>query len=165
MQELEPGALATDAITVRHLTADDLAAIIQIDEKAIGRARKEYYRAKVRRVLEDGKMMTSLVAEEDGSVVGFVLAALHYGEFGQVEATAVIDSIGVAPAFRGKGVGEALMRQLEMNLRALRVQRLETQVPWEQRDLLNFLASRGFAPAAIFCLELDLSGSVGRAAN
>lgn len=157
MQELDPGVLPTDSVVVRNLKAEDVDAIVRIDQKAIGRARKEYYQAKVRRVLEDGKMMTSLVAESDGSVVGFVLAALHYGEFGQVEATAVIDSIGVSPAFRGKGIGEALMRQLEMNLRALRVQRLETQVGWEQRELLNFLATRGFAPSPRFCLHLDLS--------
>ncbi len=157
MQDLDPGTLPTDAILVRNLAADDLDAIVRIDQKAIGRTRKEYYQAKVRRVLEDGKMMTSLVAVDDGVVVGFVLATLHYGEFGQVEASAVIDSIGVAPGLRGKGIGEALMRQLEMNLRALRVQRLETQVGWEQRELLNFLANRGFAPSPRFCLHLDLS--------
>lgn len=157
MEELDPGALPTDSIVVRNLCADDLDAIVHVDRASIGRARREYYEAKVRRVLEDGKMTTSLVALVDDRVVGFVLAVLHYGEFGQVEPTAVIDSIGVDPRFRGRSVGEALMRQLEMNLRALRVQRLETLVGWEQRELLSFLASRGFTPAPRFCLELDLS--------
>lgn len=157
MEELDPGALPTDSIVVRNLSAGDLDAIVRVDHELIGRPRREYYEAKVRRTLEGGKMATSLVALVDDQVVGFVLTTLHYGEFGQVEPSAVIDSIGVDPRFRGKSVGDALMRQLVMNLRALRVQRIETQVGWEQRDLLSFLANRGFAPAPRFCLELDLS--------
>jgi len=156
-EDLQPGALPTDAVLVRCLTGDDLDAMVRIDRELMGYARREYYAAKVERVLGEAKLQTSLVAEIDGHVVGFVLAALHYGEFGSPEPSAVIDSVGVDPRFRGQSVGEALMRQLEMNLRALNVERLETQVGWEQRDLLSFLAKRGFAPAARFCLELDLT--------
>ncbi|MCA9607509.1 MAG: GNAT family N-acetyltransferase [Myxococcales bacterium] len=156
MEDLDPGELPTDTIVVRTLEARDLDAIVRIDRESMGRPRHEYYEVKVKRALEDAKLSPSLVALVDDHVVGFVLAHLHYGEFGRVEPVAVIDSIGVAPRFRGKNVGEALMRQLEMNLRALRVERLETQVGWEQRDLLSFLASRGFAPAPVFHLQLAL---------
>ena len=157
MEDLSPGELPTDSIVVRNLEATDLDALVRIDRESFSRPRREYYEIKVKSALEDAKLQTSLVALVDGHVVGFVLAHLHYGEFGQVEAAAVIDSIGVDPRFRGKNVGEALMRQLEMNLRALRVERLETQVSWEQRELLSFLAHRGFAPAPVFHLRLDLS--------
>ncbi len=156
MDDLAPGQLPTDSIDVRTLEAKDLDAIVRIDREAMGRPRQEYYAAKVRRALEDAKLSPSLVALVDGHVVGFVLAHLHYGEFGRVEPSAVIDSIGVDPRFRGQRVGEALMRQLEMNLRALRVERVETQVGWAQRELLSFLASRGFGPAPVFHLQLDL---------
>lgn len=156
MEDLEPGELPTDSIVVRTLEAKDLDAIVRIDRESMGRPRREYYEIKVRQALEDAKLHTSLVALVDDHVVGFVLAHLHYGEFGQVEPVAVIDSIGVDPRFRGKSVGEALMRQLEMNLRALRVERLETQVGWDQRELLSFLATRGFGPAPVFHLRLEL---------
>lgn len=157
MTDIEPGELPTDAVLVRDLREDDLNAIVRIDREAIGRPRPEYYRGKLARVLHEGKLQTSLVAELDDHPVGFVLATLHCGEFGQTEPSAVIDSLGVDPAYRHKSVGEALMRQLEMNLRALGVARLETQVGWTQRELLSFLANRGFLPAARFCLQLDLS--------
>lgn len=156
MEDGVPGELPTDDVLVRQLREGDLAAIVRVDKKAMGRPREEYYQAKLGRVLNDGKLQTSLVAEIDGIVVGFVLAALHYGEYGQAEPVAVIDSIGVEPAFRGKHIGDALMRQLEMNLRALRVERLETQVDWTQLELLGFLARRGFGPSTRLCLQLDL---------
>ncbi len=154
--DLGPGVLATDAVPVRTLKEGDLARIIAIDKAIVGRAREEYYKAKVRRALTEQKMTVSLVAELDGAVVGFVLASLYYGEFGRSDTVAVMDSIGVDPEVRHRHVGEALMRQLEMNLKALRVERVETDVEWNQFELLSFLAHRGFAPAPRVCLRLDL---------
>jgi ribosomal protein S18 acetylase RimI-like enzyme len=153
---VEPGMLATDAVEARTLRETDLAAVIRVDQHSTGRRRDEYYTAKVQSALAEGKLQSSLVAELDGHVVGFVLARVYYGEFGRPEPVAVIDSIGVHPDFRGRQVGQALMRQLRLNLRALGADRLETQVHWTELPLLRFLAAQGFEPAPRLCLELDL---------
>jgi len=154
--DAQPGTLPTDAILVRTLEKADRDALVKIDKASMGRERGEYYDAKIRTALDEGRLQTSLVAELDDHVVGFLLAKLYYGEFGQADPVAVIDSVGVVPEYRGRHVGEALMRQLLMNLRALNVMRVDTQVDWEQHDLLRFLSRSGFAPASRFCLELRL---------
>lgn len=154
----DPGALPTDAVVVRNLTNDDLAAIVRIDRQSVGRERTEYYRAKIRAALDGAKLQTSVVGILDDHVVGFVLATLHYGEFGRTEPVCVLDSIGVDPAYRGRHVGQALMRQLLMNLRALNVEHVETQVDWAHFDLLSFLRAQGFEPAPRLTLRLALSG-------
>ena len=154
---LEPGLMDTDAIAVRALTADDLAAVVKIDAASMGRPREEYYRAKIHEACEEtGGPRTSLVGEVDGHPVGFLLAKVYYGEFGQAEPVAVIDSVGVDPRFRGQHVGQALLRQLLMNLQALHIERVRTEVDWEQLDLLHFLQRNGFGPARRFCLERTL---------
>ncbi len=154
---LEPGLLPTDSVLVRALADADLAAIVKIDAASMGRPREEYYRAKFREShAEAPGPRTSLVAEVDGHVVGFLLARVYYGEFGRAEPVAVVDSVGVDPRFRGRHVGQALLRQLLMNLRALHVERVQTEVDWEQLDLLHFLQRNGFAPARRFCLERTL---------
>lgn len=151
------GLLPTDSIAVRALTADDLAAIVKIDAASMGRPREEYYRAKLHEAIAQAAgPRTSLVAEVDGHSVGFLLAKVYYGEFGQAEPVAVIDSIGVDPRFRGKHVGQALLRQLLINLQALRIERVRTEVDWEQINLLHFLQRNGFKPAPRFCLERQL---------
>lgn len=152
----DDGSLPTDAVTVRDLRESDLAAIVKIDRASTGRPRAEYYESKVKAAVGEKKLRTSLVAELDGNVVGFLLARVWYGEFGHAEPAAVIDSVGVDPKFRGQHVGAALMRQLQMNLRALCVERIETQVDWDQFDLLGFMAKSGFKPAARLCLEKTL---------
>ena len=154
---LEPGLLETDAIDVRALVKEDLAAIVKIDEASMGRPREEYYTAKLREALEEsGGPRTSLVAEVDDHPVGFLLAKVYFGEFGQAEPVAVIDSVGVDPRYRGRHIGQALLRQLLMNLQGLRIERVRTEVDWEQLDLLHFLQRNGFAPARRFCLERTL---------
>ncbi|MFO0553343.1 MAG: GNAT family N-acetyltransferase [Polyangiaceae bacterium] len=155
-RELAPGELETDHVLVRALRADDLAAVVRIDAQAIGRTRKAYYEGKLGTALEAGALQTSLAAELDDHVVGFILARLYYGEFGRTEPTAIIDSIGVDHDYHRRKVGEALMRQLTMNLRALGVEHVESLVDWDQQDLLRFFAHHGFTPAPRLCLRLAL---------
>jgi ribosomal protein S18 acetylase RimI-like enzyme len=152
----EPGRLDTDAVKVRTLAESDLDAIVRIDAHALGRARKDFYRDKVSAALRDSRLRASLMAEIDGLVVGFLMAKLHYGEFGQPEPIAVIDALGVHPDFRGRKVGKALLRQFVMNLEALGVERIRTEVRWDDGDLVGFFAREGFAPAPFLVLEKAL---------
>ncbi len=148
-----PGVLDTDAVAVRSLKASDLEAIVRIDDKIGGRPRRKYFEVKIDSVLRDTGVKISLVAEMDGIVAGFLMGSVYYGEFGLPEPAATIDTIGVHPDFRGRKVGKALMRQLTMNLRALGIETLETQVDWNDWDLLRFLAHEGFAPTPRLCLK------------
>jgi GNAT superfamily N-acetyltransferase len=60
------------------------------------------------------------------------------------------------PAHARHGVGTALLDQLVKNLQALGIERLRTEVAWDEHDLNQFLGRRGFAPAPRLVLELDL---------
>jgi len=150
------GVLDTDAVLVRALERKDLDAIARIDEKIGGPPRRKYFEVKVASVLEDTGVRISLVAEIEGHVAGFMMGSVYYGEFGLPEPAATIDTIGVHPDFRGRKVGKALMRQLAMNLRALGIESIETLVPWDDWDLLRFLAADGFEPAPRLCLRKKL---------
>jgi GNAT superfamily N-acetyltransferase len=152
----EPGLTAADAVHVRLATLDDLDALVAIDERLMGRRRREYFRRRLLEAMRDSDVLVSLVAEADARVVGFLLARVHFGEFGVAETRGIVDAIGVHPDAQGQGVGAALFGQLEQNLRALRVERIQTLVGWRQQDLLGFLAKRGFEPAPVFCLEAPL---------
>jgi predicted N-acetyltransferase YhbS len=154
--DLGPGELDTDRIPVRRLTPDDLEAVVRIDAASTGARREAFYEAKLRRAIEDSSVQLSLAAELDDMVVGFLFVSLYYGEFGMPETAAVLEAIGVHPAYRGHKVGKALLRQLEMNLRAFGVETVRTEVDWRQLDLLSFLAHAGYDPAPRLCLEKRL---------
>lgn len=158
MDELdrEPGTLETDAVEVRTLTTDDLDWIVRIDAEHSKAPRVEYYKLKLRESQQDTGVRVSLAAVIDGEPVGFLMARTYYGEFGHPEPVTLLDSIAVSKVHAGKHAGEALMRQLTMNLRALGIARVETQVDWDQLDLIGFFQHAGFRPAPRLCLELPL---------
>ncbi len=142
-----PDALARDRVPVRSMRADDLPAIIGLDRRITGRDRTAYYKRKVAEAMNESGVRVSLVAEIDGQFAGFVMARVDFGEFGRTSATAVIDTIGVDPAYAKQGVGKALLSQLLANLNSLRVEVVRTQLDWDQFGLLAFLNSCGFKPS------------------
>ncbi len=152
----EPGTLDTDSISVRIMTERDLDAAVAIDAAATGRRRPRYFELMLERAVKQPALQVSLAAEMDGRVIGFVIASLYYGEYGVTEPTASLDAIGVHPSYRGQHVARALLRQLRMNLSALRVNTLRTEVAWDDFDLLAFFKREGFTPARRVCLERTL---------
>jgi ribosomal protein S18 acetylase RimI-like enzyme len=145
-----------EAVVVRNLRPRDLDAVIHLDSKITGRKRTEYFKVKLAQALSDTGIQVSLAAEVDGQFVGFLLARVYYGEFGATEQTAVLDTIGVHPNQRGKGVGASLLGQLRQNLLGLGIAALQTEVAWRDTDLLAFFQRSGFQPAPRLCLDLDL---------
>ncbi len=154
----EPGTLETDHVSVRTLTPADLEWVVRIDQRHSGRSRAAYYEVKMREAESDTGVRISLAAEIDGEPVGFLMGRLYYGEFGLPEPVATLDSIGVDPDAKGKLVGKALMRQLVMNLRALGIDTIQTQVEWDQTELIGFFRNQGFVPAPRLCLEARIAG-------
>ena len=144
-------------ILVRNLRPSDLEAVIALDAKNTGRRREDYFRVKLQQNLQETGIKVSLAGEVDGAFAGFLLARVYYGEFGQTEPVAVLDTIDVHPAFRGRGLGSALLEQLRVNLAGLGVASLRTEVGWDDLTLIGFFQHEGFRPAARLCLDLDLT--------
>jgi ribosomal protein S18 acetylase RimI-like enzyme len=150
------GPLARDKIPVRSLQEGDLRALVAIDLRITGRDRAAYFHRKLSEALTDSDVRVSLVAELDSVPVGFIMARVDLGEFGQVEATAVIDTIGVNPDYQNRGVGRALVSQLLANLGTLRVEKVRTEVDWQDHDLLGYLDRSGFRPSQRLCFDQPL---------
>lgn len=150
-------ALAHDRVPIRSMVRDDLAAILRIDRRITGRDRSAYFKRKLAEAMEESGVRVSLVAEIDGEVAGFIMARVELGEFGSLEAEAVIDTIGVDQSRGHKGVGSALLSQLMTNLQGLRVERVRTEVEWNRFGLLSFLDRMGFRPHRRLALRRSVS--------
>ena len=103
-------------------------------------------------------MRVSLLAELDGTPVGFIMARVDFGEYGRTGAEAVVDAIGVDQGYRRRGVGQALMTQLIVNLSALQVDQVRTEIDWNDIGLISYLDGLGFRPAQRIALTHDLNG-------
>jgi ribosomal protein S18 acetylase RimI-like enzyme len=145
-----------DRVEVRALLPADLDWVVRIDSEHGGLSRRGYLEIKLGEAQRDTSVRISLAALVDGSAAGFLMGRVYYGEFGRPVPAAILDTIGVGKAFAGRRVGEALLRQLSRNLAALRIEKIETQVDWDQLALIGFFRRMGFQPAARLCLELPV---------
>lgn len=140
-------ALARDRVEVRLLAATDAGEVARIDRHLTGRDRSGYITQAVKEAIEGSAVRVSLIAKQDGIVTGFIMAKTDFGDYGRAEPVAVIDTLGVDPAFAKRGIGTALLSQLLVNLTALGVERVETVVSRENFALLGFLYAIGFGPS------------------
>lgn len=132
---------------VRPMGRDDLPQIVRIDAAVTGANRGDYIAAKLTEALDEAGLCVSLTARRDDAIVGYLMARADIGDFGRTEPVAVLDTLGVDPAYMHRGVGHALISQLFANLGALQVDRVETIVAPEQLPLLGLLRATGFRPS------------------
>lgn len=140
-------ALSRDRVPVRSLRESDIDAVVAIDRKVAGRDRAPWLRRKLQEVMRESGVRVSLVAEVDDRPAGYIMARVDFGEYGRTEPEAVIDTLGVDPGFQRHGVGSALMSQLMANLSTLRVDRVRTELGWDEFPLMAWLERTGFTPA------------------
>jgi ribosomal protein S18 acetylase RimI-like enzyme len=131
---------------------------VRIDRDITGRDRQDYMKHKLNETMVDSAIRVSLAARQDGAIVGFLMARADLGDFGRTEPVAVIDTIGVDPAYAHRGIGHALLSQLFANLGALRIERVETVVAPRDLPLLGFLYDVGFAPSQRLPFVRSLAG-------
>ena len=132
---------------VRAMHARDLPQIVRIDREITGRDREAYIAGKLGEAMDDSAIRVSLTASVDGAIVGYLMARADLGDFGRTEPVAVLDTIGVDPAYEHRGIGHALVSQLFANLGALQIDRVETVVAPTDLALLGFLYNTGFKPS------------------
>ena len=164
MLDCEPhdyAADARDAVEIEVLQDADLEGVARIDARLTGRDRRGYLCRALREALADSSVRVSLVARIYGGVAGFLMARMDYGDFGRVEPSAVIDTVGVDPLRARQGIGRALLSQLLLNLRALGAERVETAVAPGDLALIGYFHDAGFRPSE----RLSFVKPLGRAAG
>ena len=110
-----------DGIVIRAATAADGDAIDAVIRTAFAGTGFGYQgeAGLVRMIEDDGDVLTSLVAERDGGVVGHVLfSRMDVQADGAALSAAGLAPVSVSPMLQGQGIGDALIRAGLGDLRA-----------------------------------------------
>ena len=146
-----------ESVKIRSLDYKDIDEIVEIERLILGKNRRKYWLMKID-LLEERSPMTSLVAEVEGKVVGFIIAEVAGWEYGVPDTVALIETIGVHPDYQKKGIATSLLRRLIDNLRKIGINTVYTFVEWRSWDLLRFFAKMGFEKGEMIHLILRLKG-------
>ena len=142
---------------MRVLKKGDLEGIVAIDTKITNQNRREYYARKIDTITDPERSInTSIVAELDGKVVGFIMGDVYFGEFGIPETSATIDTLGVDPSIQNKGLASELLDQFMMNMKAAGVNKVYTLVNWDDFALEKFFSRHKFVPSKRINLEFQI---------
>lgn len=145
--------MSKQQVEIRLMKADDFEAVVAIDDKVVG-GRREYYDLKFEKLFNSNDFLpTSLVAEIDGQVVGFVMGALYIGEYGIAHEGASLDTIGVDPDCRNIGVGKKLIEEFVDHVKRIGVTKINTLVGWDDSKLMHFFSMNKFSPSKTVNLE------------
>ena len=79
---------------IRTIVPSDLDRVVEIDIKVLGKPRPEYWEMKLELVGKRSQI-SSLVAEFNGKVIGFIIGGASRWEYGVPENIGWIDTIGV----------------------------------------------------------------------
>lgn len=138
----------TTQVRIRPLDELDISAIVGIDEKIGGAYRPEVWERRIGYYLRRDPE-TSVVAEVDGRVVGFMLGELRSGEFGLEEPTGWIEVLGVDPEHRGRALGRQMAEALLQHFRERGAHSVRTLVDEQSEELRSFFGSVGFQPSSL----------------
>jgi GNAT superfamily N-acetyltransferase len=163
--------MVLDKVKIRVLGENDLDAIVEIDERVLGKERRAFWK---RKIAYSGIFpRPALVAELEGKVVGFILGYVSGWEFGVPDYVGWIDTLGVDPAYQRNGIGRTLFSALiEIFRRSGCEEGTETMDPgkakvegvnvvytlasWSDWDLLQFYHAMGFKKGEMLNLEFKI---------
>jgi len=101
----------------------------------------DYHKIVKEEVKKDNSV--NVVAELDGTVVGFIITYILYGAFG-LQKSAWIGLFGVEPKYMGSGIGKRMAKEVFDELTKINIKNIFTSVKWDSVDLLSFFKSLGF---------------------
>lgn len=155
-------AVQTGSYDVRAMRPGDLDAVAALDARIGGRPRRGYFVRRLEAALGRPEQHVQLAAEDSaGGFAGFCLYRIEAGEFGACARSAALETIGVAPEARGRGVGAALVAKARTILRAKGVRTEATRAEWRNHRLLGFLDHAGFDLAPRQVISFDLRARRG----
>jgi ribosomal protein S18 acetylase RimI-like enzyme len=145
-------------VYVRNMEKGDLPAIVDMEEKQTGLARPHYWEKRIELSEAIRPHWASLVAEIDNRVVGFVLGRAGELEFGLPRTVAWIEMIGVDPAYRRRGVAQALVEKFAESAEDHGIRTIFTLITSNQTDMQQFFSRLGFVHGKMLHYQKELGG-------
>ena len=142
---------------IKPLNRDNLEAVIAIDRSFTGVSRRGFFEKRLTAAMNQPKNYVYVAMHENDRLVGYALAKLESGEFGQPGAKASFDAIGVERDYRGRGTGSKLLKATEDILVHKKVTHLTSHVDWADHSMLAFFSNSGFCLAPRKILMRDTS--------
>jgi ribosomal protein S18 acetylase RimI-like enzyme len=148
-------------ILIRRARAADIAAVVALDERVTGLAKRGYWDDIFKRYGQstrpDGFFLVAEPQDRKDAppVLGFIIGEVRAWEFGSAPCGWVI-ALSVEPEIRLQGVGEALFEAISAEFKKSGVRKMRTMVIHDNRLHLMFFRGEGMMAGPYIQLEKDI---------
>jgi ribosomal protein S18 acetylase RimI-like enzyme len=150
-------AIEQEALAIRPLGRDDLAAVVAIDTAIEGRSRRTYIERRLAAALREPALHAQFAACDQAGLAGYILARVLQGEFGRSETALRLELVGVRQDARRHKAGSQLLDALVQWAARREIRSLRTSAYWGNAQMLGWLGAMGFQLAPEVMLGLPLA--------
>jgi ribosomal protein S18 acetylase RimI-like enzyme len=143
-----------EKINIRNAKASDLDAIIALDEQG-QENKKGYWQGILEHYIQGRTDRVFLVAEKDGSLVGFIVGEVRAWEFGSPPCGWVF-ALSVSRTVREMGIGQSMFEEICNRLKQAGVTTIRTMVDLDNKLTLSFFRSLGMCTGRYIELEKQI---------
>jgi len=129
-------------VNIREMRQDDIGGVLAIDRKIIGQDRALTY-ITVPSSYIGGQLAMSVVAEAEGTIVGFLLGQMVEAPYRAMDV-ALLQVIGVDPEYRRHSIGKKLVQAFMDCCKKRGVDSVHAMVSVYDWWMLSFLQSLEF---------------------
>ncbi len=140
-------------VVIDAASYEDLQTIIKIDCNASGEAKPEFWLECYKRQGAEPNS-TFLVAKSDGKIAGFTIGTIKTWEFGS-PACGWVETIIVAPEFRGQSIGTQLFDAVVSHFRSNGITTVRTMLDISDHALMSFFRFQGMSAGPFIELEMQ----------
>ncbi len=130
-------------VNIREMSVEDVEGILDIEREVRGSNRSVTY-APVPDSCIGGEVDSSIVAEENGRIVGFVLGRVVRSPV-ELSDIAWIELIGVLPGYHRRGIGKRMVEAWKDRCRQKGIKKVHIMINWRDWWMLSFFESLGFS--------------------
>jgi ribosomal protein S18 acetylase RimI-like enzyme len=146
---------ATDTITIREIDLADLSAVVDLDARATGKAKQDYWREAFERYVGATDGSCAFGAVRGAELIGYVMGEVRGWEFGSPPCGWIF-ALNVAPECREDGIGSQLFAAAHAAFRKTGVKSVRTMVARDSTLLMSFFRAQGMAAGPFVELEMAI---------
>ena len=141
-------------VKVREMGEEDVTGILEIERESKGPTRAATY-APVPDSCIGGEVNNSVVAEDGGRIVGFVLGRIVHSPV-ELRGVAWIELIGVLPSYQRQGIGRKMVQAWMDRCREKGIKKVHVTISWRDWWMLSFFEALGFARGDLVDFQAEL---------
>jgi N-acetylglutamate synthase-like GNAT family acetyltransferase len=142
------------AINIREMSEEDVEGILDIERQTKGLGRSITY-APVPDSCIGGEVENSVVVEDNGRIVGFILARSVRSPV-ELSNVAWIELIGILPEYQRRGIGKRMIEAWKDLCRQKGIKKVHVMINWRDWWMQSFFVSMNFSRGELVDFQAEL---------